>query len=294
MIAAAEIGGRKTIGRLPEIRKLAHGLVRRPPAQLSPIGLDELGLAITNLGVGEGDALMIHSAWDGMRQLQAKPSQVIEMLESMVGPNGTLIMPTGPICGSREGKLVYDVLKSPSSLGLLSESFRRRPGVKRSLFPAATVAAKGKNAELFLRDFRKESGNKAYGLGSPYWELGAQNGKVLVLGIEVIRTLTLQHCAFDVLGEDNPIADFYTDVEFVVISEGQEENWTIRRPHPRFLCYLATFAFSKMIDRSRTCHKLNLNGMKIALIDAKAFFDWHLPLAKNSGWPYWGFPRAKR
>ena len=294
MIAAAEIGGRKTFGRLAGIRRLAHGLVRQPSQQQSPVALDELKQAIIGLGINEGDTLMVHSAWDGLRQLQAKPSQVIQMLESIIGPNGTMVMPTGPICGSRDGKLVYDVLKSPSSLGLLSESFRRLPDVKRSLFPAATVAAKGKKAELFLRDFRKESGNKAYGLGSPYWEMGVQNGRVLVLGIEVIRTLTLQHCAFDVLGDDNPIANFYIDVDYIVISEGREENWTVRRPHPRLVNYLATVAFSKMIDRSGTCRKANLKGMKIALIDAKAFFDWHLPLARNFGWPYWGFKRAKK
>ena len=285
--------GRKSIGRLAGVKKRARGIVRKPPTEVSPITLDEFRHAIIDLGIKEGDTVMVHSAWDGMRQLQAKPSQVIELLESLLGPEGTLIMPTGPICGTRDGKLVYDVAKSPSILGLLSESFRRWPGVQRSRFPAATVSAKGKNAALFLQDFRKQSNSKAYGLGSPYWEMGNQNGKVLVLGIEVIRTLTLQHCAFDVLEDDNPVADFYTDVEYIVIADGREELYTVRRPAPRLTEYLATIAFSKMIDMSGTCRKIDLKGMKLAVVDAKAFLDWHLPLAKKYGWPYWGFKRAK-
>ncbi len=247
---------------------------------------------LIGLGIGPGDVLMVHSAWDGMRQLRAKPSEVIDLLESLIGPDGTLLMPTSPPATLRDGRIVFDVVRSPSSLGLLSESFRRRPGVARSPFPMATVSAEGPRAFLFLRDFRAESGNTSYGKGSPYWEMGQQGGKVLVLGIDVVRTLTLQHCAFDVLGDDNPVADFYTDVEYIVIRDGAEEAWTLRRPHPRMVDYLATIAFSKMIDDSGTCRKGNLKGMKIALVDARKFLDWHVGLAHQNGWPYWGFPRA--
>jgi hypothetical protein len=293
LMAMAEVGGRFLVGRSPVVMKMAHRWVRRTSQPEQPIKLTDLKKAIINLGVRDNDILMVHSAWDGMRQLQAKPSEVIAMLRGIIGGRGTLIMPTAPIFTIGDNIPIYDVAKSPSVHGLLSECFRRVPGTKRSPFPMATVSAIGPEAELFSRDFRNESGNTPYGIGSPYWELGVHRGKVLVLGIDVVRTLTIQHCAFDVLGNENPVRNFYMESTFIVINDFSEEMWTIHRPRPELVNYWASTAWSKMIRHSGTCLYADLKGMKIALVDARAFFEWHLPLARKYGWPYWGYPKAQ-
>jgi aminoglycoside 3-N-acetyltransferase len=292
--AAVEVAGRQVLDRIPQLRQWVTRRVRKSAANPEPVELAELESLLLTLGIREGDVLMVQSAWDGLRQLKSKPSAVVAMLKRLIGSAGTLIMPTGPIVTTSDVVQVYDVDRSPSSLGLLSESFRRMPGVKRSAFPMAPVCADGPLAEIFTRDFKKESGNTPYGRGSPYWQLGERNGKALILGIDFIRAATLFHCAFDLLGQDNPIRGFYIEKPYIVINKDREEQIMIRRPDPRWTSHLATGVFGKMIMESGTCKSTRLRGIKVALIDAGRFLAWHLEIARQFGWPYWGFPRAKK
>ncbi len=294
IMAAVEVSGRQIIDRIPKLRQWVTRRVRRSPGAPEPVELAELESFLSSFGIRDGDVLMVQSAWDGLRGLKAKPSEAIAMIKRLIGPSGTLIMPTGPVVTMRDGIQVYDINKTASSLGLLSESFRRMPGVRRSPFPMAPVCADGQLAEVFTRDFRSESGNTPYGHGSPYWELGVRSGKVLILGIDFVRAVTLFHCAFDILGSENPVKGFYVEKPYIVINGDREEQIVVRRPDPKWTSYLATGVFGRMILQSGACQRTNFKGIKVAIIDAKKFLTWHLEIAKTTGWPYWGFPRAKK
>jgi len=291
--AAIEVIGRLIIDRFPKLRKFIARQVRKPVRNAPPVEISDFAATLSALEIGQGDSLMVHSAWDGMRQLRAKPSEVIETLKMLVGNGGTLIMPTGPIEQMREGMQVYNIEKSPSSLGLLSESFRRMPDVSRSPFPMGTVSAWGKLAGEFTKDFYRASDGTPYGPGSPYWKMRDYNGKVLIIGIDFIRVLSLSHCAFDILGNDNPLPDYHIEKPYIVINKGKEETVIVRRPDPKWTSYLATGVFKKMIMATGACKNTELSGIKIALIDAKKFLNWHLLTAKQYGWPFWGFPRKR-
>jgi len=259
-----------------------------------PLELASLREALIRLGVGPGDLLFVHSSWDGMANLAAGPTDVLAMLRELIGEEGTLAMPSNPILVEREGGRVYDVHRSPSKYGLLTEVFRRTRGVERSPIPLSTVCAIGPLAGHLTRDYLRQEVNTAYGEGSPYLELGRQGGKVLVLGVAVVRTLTLMHCAFDVLGEEAcPLPDFFARDALTVEREGGTETVQVRwQLAGNYDDYLATEAFTRLMMASGTCRPLGLPGMKGGLVDARAFLDWHLPLARRYGLPYWGFPRG--
>ena len=76
--------------------------------------------------------------------------------------------------------------------------------------------------------------------------------------------------------------------------DGDDFVMLAERQHPKWGNYYASAVFTKMIRASGTCSRTTVKGIKVALVDAKAFLDWHLPLAKHEGWPFWGFPRKKR
>src|SRR5262249_32759695 len=132
-----------------------------------------------------------------------------------------------------------------------------------------------------------ESDGTPWGLGSAYWQLGENRGQVLVLGIDFVRTLTLMHCAFDVLGPESPIPDFYEELEFVVRSGGQESRVVAKRQKRVFEEPLATFAFRRMALGSGTLRSSSYRGLKMTVVDAHRFLMWHLPIARMSGMPYW-------
>lgn len=291
LLAASEVVGRHVVEHVPDLRGRVGVWARRAPVEGKPLLVGDLAAAIRAAGVGAGRDLLVHCSWAGMRQLKAKPSDVITMLRASIGESATLVMPAHPIEKEEDGLLVYDVEKTPSRMGMLSESMRRVPGVKRSPVPLAPVFAVGPASDAYTRDYREASKGTPWGVGSPWWEIGERMGQVLILGVDFVRTLTLLHVAFDVLGDANPIADYYESIDYVVRMGGREERWTLRRQRRSLERQLATVAFSRMVLRSGTVRTTTLSGLKIATVDAKAFLDWHLPVARATGLPYWGFSR---
>ena len=102
-------------------------------------GPDDLLAALRRLGITPGDVLMVHSSFDRFAGFSGKPTDVLRVLQDAVGPTGTLLMPTLPFTGTAVEYVsrgeIFDVRRTPSRVGLLTELFRRSPGVVRSVHP---------------------------------------------------------------------------------------------------------------------------------------------------------------
>jgi aminoglycoside 3-N-acetyltransferase len=292
--AGLEVLGRFAVGRVPRLREAVGRWVRKPLAEPQTYSLADLRVALEHAGVKAGRDLLVHSSWAGMGRPQATPRELLKMLAELIGPASTLLVPAHAVEKTQGGVLIYDVEKSPSRMGMLSESIRRFPGVRRGPFPVAPVFAVGPGADEYTKDHRVESSGTPWGKGSPYWLLGERGGQVLVIGLDFVRTLTLMHCAFDVLLDDNPIADFYEPIKYLVVRGGAEEHWYVRRQRRQLERHLATFTFRKLALKSGTVRETRFRGVSIAVVDAKGFLDWHLELARRTGLPYWGFRRRRR
>lgn len=100
-------------------------------------------------GIKRGDLLLLHADAMATAQLPPAPTEqcletLLSALEEYLGPQGTLILPTFSYSFCRDE--CYDPAHTPSTVGLLTEYFRRRPGVLRSHDPLFSVAAKGARA----------------------------------------------------------------------------------------------------------------------------------------------------
>ena len=88
--------------------------------------------SIRGLGLTAGDVVLVHSAWDAFVGFQGKPTEVIAALQRVVTPDGTVLMPTIPFTGTAVEHVsrhpVFDVARTPSRVGLLTELFRRSAG----------------------------------------------------------------------------------------------------------------------------------------------------------------------
>lgn len=295
LLASIEVGGRHAVNYVPNLRSYATKWVRQTSLEPDSIALADFRQAILDAGVTPGRDLLVHASWSGFQRLQAKPSELLAALREIVGEQHTLVMPTGAVEKRREGVLVYDVERSPSRMGLLSESLRRMKGALRSPVPIAPVSAIGPAAEDYTRDYRDQSSLTPWGRGSPYWEIAERGGQVLVLGIDFVRTLTLMHTAYDVLLESNPIPNYYEPVDYIVVRGGKEERWSLRQQQRYLESHLATYAFRRMALASGTLVERSWRGVRMCVVDAKAFLEWHLPIAQRTGLPYWGWSlRARR
>lgn len=289
--AAAEVVARHVAERVPNLRAKVGQWVRKPARTTESVSVDELMGALGALGLRRDTDLIVHSSWAGMPQLKVMPSAILRAFREVVGTNGTLAMPAHPVEKHKDGRLFFDVATTPSRMGMLSETLRRTPGARRAPCPIAPVAALGPAADAYTRDHREASGRTPWGRGSAWWELGERDGQEIILGIDFVRSLTLLHCAFDVLGEENPIADYYEDVDTIVVWNGVEELWPMRQQRRELEKHLATYAFRQMVLASGTARTTSLRGIPLTVVDARPFLAWHLRLARETGLPYWGFRR---
>lgn len=157
------------------------------------------------------EILMVHSSYDNMLPMYTQtPRDVIQVLLSICGRERTLAMPAF-FFGGRN----YDVLKyytntpvfnkqsTPSQMGMISEVFRRYPGVKRSLHPTHSICAYGPLAdELTSRHHLMPT---TFGEGTPFGVMASTNTVILGIGVRYFRSLTQIHAVEDLLGERYPV-----------------------------------------------------------------------------------------
>jgi aminoglycoside N3'-acetyltransferase len=293
-LAAGEIYGRRILRRIPKAKQRLGRWARGPSGQQAAVGLDQVTSALKSLGVESGRHVVVHSSWENLSGLNEKPTRVISALQDLIGREGTLLMPSHPLVSKAASPPLYDVAKTPSSLGLLTECLRRASGVVRSPVPEAPVCALGQDAAEYAVDFRETSGGTPYGKGSPWHRLAEHRGLIVFLGIGVMRSNTMQHVAFDLLEDENPIRNYYCETVWRVTSGDREETWAIRRHHPALERYLATVAFGSLLAKSGLLASRVVGGIFLGVLEARDFLDWHLPLAHRTGMPYFGFPSHRR
>lgn len=131
-----------------------------------------------------GDIVLVHSSMKALGYVAGGPDAVIDALLETLGDAGTLLFPSFQK-GSEHVLLrngcVFDVRTSPTEQGFLPETFRRRPGVIRSLSPTHCLAGLGRRAAELLEGH--ERCPVSVGKGSPFEKLMACRGKILLLGV---------------------------------------------------------------------------------------------------------------
>ncbi len=120
---------------------------------------EQLKKTLLRLGIGQGDALFLHSSFRAVNGFQGTPQDVIDCLIEIVGEQGNLLMPSMHYRSSSYEQLqrneLFDVRKTFSKMGLITEVFRRKTGVLRSLHPTHSVLAWGKDAVRIVQDHDK-------------------------------------------------------------------------------------------------------------------------------------------
>ncbi len=174
---------------------------------------DDFERGLIGLGVHEGDCLLVHSSYNSFAGFRGQPSQILEILQRIVGEAGTVMMPTLPFSGLAveyvSKKPVFDLVRTPSRMGMLTEMFRRLPDCERSLHPTHPVAARGALATMVTGDHHLAS--TPCGSPSPFARLLDVDGKILLLGAG-IEALTFFHFVEESLESRMPFSPFTQEV----------------------------------------------------------------------------------
>lgn len=148
------------------------------------------------LGVAEGDTLLVHSSYKSFGEVDGGPQTVLRALEAALGSEGTLVMPTFNFDFNKGAP--WDVRSTPSKMGILTELVRTDPRAKRVFHPFYSFAILGKHAEM-LGGLRYKS---AYERDSVFGKLRDLDGKIMVIGLSYNDSMTFFHHTEQMEGVD--------------------------------------------------------------------------------------------
>ncbi|MDO4474880.1 MAG: AAC(3) family N-acetyltransferase [Eubacteriales bacterium] len=171
------------------------------------INKSELVTDLKQLGLQEGDTVIVHTSLKKIGYVCGGAQTVIEALIDVVGENGTIVMPAqswknlDPETGVhwevdesqwdyiRENWPAYDKNLTPTNtMGAVAEMFRQWPGSIRTDHPARSLCAWGRHAAYITR---QHTLSDIFGEGSPLARLYELDAKVLLLGVGYDKNTSL-------------------------------------------------------------------------------------------------------
>ncbi len=140
----------------------------------------EIVNCIQSLGIINGDGLLVHSAVQYLGKPGGGIGAYYDALLSVIGPEGTVVVPTFSFSFARTGQ--FDIKETPSEkMGALSEFVRLLPGAVRTRHPMQSFAAVGKLAE----ELGKRDTPSAFDAGSAVELMIESRFKLLLLGADI-------------------------------------------------------------------------------------------------------------
>jgi aminoglycoside 3-N-acetyltransferase len=155
---------------------------------------------LSELGVGEGQTLLVHSSLSSIGWVAGGAAAVVDALRQAVGRTGNVVVPTGTELNSQTsrahqertrgmtedeihdyvlGMPAFDTATTPGTAGAIAEELRTTPGTVRSAHPQSSLAAIGPLAEYLMADHDPHC---HLGEDSPLAKLYKLGAHVLLLG----------------------------------------------------------------------------------------------------------------
>jgi len=148
--------------------------------------------ALLSVGVRRGSLVLVHPDAIVAAQFPALPNEqrldlLIEAIEAAIGHGGTLVIPTFSYSFTKGEP--FDISNTPSTVGMVSERFRKLPGVHRTSDPIFSFACRGPLA----REFCALPIRECFGAESVFAALHRLDAHIVDLGCSMSRGGTFVH-----------------------------------------------------------------------------------------------------
>lgn len=144
----------------------------------------ELLNQLEQLGIDKEGTLLVHSSFKSMGQIEGGPDTVLDSLSTFM-KDGLLVLPTHTWRYINGENPVFHAEDSPSNVGVLTELFRKREGVVRSLHPTHSVGALGKDSVAFVSG--DEKCDTPCARESVWGKLLDREAKIMLVGVSLTR-----------------------------------------------------------------------------------------------------------
>ena len=225
------------------------------------------------LGLTRGSVVFIHSSVDGLN-LDFPFSRIIPIIREIIGENGTALFPTTQFLERAEEYIrkgeIFDVRRSPSKMGLISEDARRQKDAFRSRHPTNSVAAIGRLA----RELTENHIRSIYPCGedSPYHMIIKHGGIIVGLGVSTVN-LSFVHCVEDDIKDRFPVETRTQTVFECPVRDYEGREFKVRTlvAHRRIRMRNIERYVRRYIPGD-VCRDMNINGIRFFRADAAKLF----------------------
>lgn len=155
---------------------------------------------LKKLGVCAGDTVFMHSSLKGLSEkfpADISPKEVIDSVIFVLGDEGTLILPAFSYVNVNNVMNEFNIVSTPSCIGVIPETFRTQYDVIRSLHPTHSVCAIGKHAKEIVKNHHLDT--TPVGKNSAISKLSDYDGKILMLGCGLLPS-TFMHSVEEIVG----------------------------------------------------------------------------------------------
>lgn len=240
----------------------------------------ELSRSLALCGVVSGDTLFFQPE-DGVAGLLPvmgageRFEAIIRAVLAVVGPSGTLVLPTYTYSFSR-GE-IFSKTYSRSALGAITDYFRRRPKVVRSANPMYSVAACGRHADLFAQSDAYD----CFGADTAFGLLHRLNAKIVTVGGCFENLAPLQYI------EQSAGVDYRRFREFRGVVEENNAKLRMERVRsyvrdPKRRDILESSRIRQVVESHGLLRTARMGPFEVLAIDASDLFDAGIAVIAHS------------
>ncbi|MCC8068177.1 MAG: AAC(3) family N-acetyltransferase [Ruminococcus sp.] len=245
--------------------------------------------SLTKLGIKPGDNVFIHSSWDQFYNYDSSPEELIKAIITYLGTDSTIAMPSYPLLKKNK---IFNISKTVTKGGIIAETFRKLPGVKRSPNIQHSVAALGPLSNEILSDH--VNSEICYDEHSPYFKITEHGFKILSLGLTSFFIGTIIHVPSGVMYKNNKYFNSFFDLtekkRFKYIDydgiEKEYSNYQMANSCVRRVSYFKNKKIVKQYFPKNIYKNIKLSNLTISVYDARETLNILCTLAEKNIYIY--------
>lgn len=225
--------------------------------------------------IKRGDVVFVHSAV-GDLNIDFEPTKLLDIIIDVIGAEGTVLFPAWHFLNRAEDYYaenppIFNVKKTRSKLGFLTEWARMNKQSKRSLHPTNSIVAIGKDAEYFVADH--QLAKYPCGDKSPFYKLIGAKAKIIGLGVDV-NNLTFLHCIEDVEPELFNIKTRTDQVHKIEVLDDQGKKIVVKTVlADKEIGKRDPILFFNRFIKNDKCLRLRISGSNFFMVNADVLHE---------------------
>src|SRR5258706_2727253 len=156
--------------------------------EINMLSYQELLDGFRQINIKQGDTIVVHTSYKSLGGVEGGVDAVIDAMRALVGNNGTVLFPAFNFQSWTETHY-FDVMETPSKLGMITEQERLRQDAKRTPHRIYSCYVLGARAD----EFSKAEDVEAYGPKSAFALFHRLNATIISIGLDFNNSFSMHH-----------------------------------------------------------------------------------------------------